>query len=245
MQRPQTAFFLYAPSASRADDWERRLRRHAHVVVIRDLAEFTAEDTPRWLGCIVDAHHDVDPRATREVSSTRAVVRMVRTLHEQQPDAPILVTSPSRLPMLPVAAQWYPSRMPTSEARFFVGKCLALEITRQPLVAEAVETLAREKGLTAKQMELTAVSTLDVPREDLIAGLGVSANTVKTRVRQLLRLHEAESMDQLGKHVLRLALDASSPARSRGGNWEVGVLPKERGAAPRSKPGAAAKLKTA
>lgn len=145
------------------------------------------------------------------------------------------------MPLTPDSARVLPVNAPLAEQRYFIGRALAQELTGQARVAEAVEALGRQSALTAKQMELTALSTLDLRREDLVRGLGVSANTVKTRVRQLLRLHDAETMDALGKRVLRVALEIATGVASEGaeavrGDWEPGATPVERGAIPRRRP---------
>lgn len=80
-----------------------------------------------------------------------------------------------------------------------------------PLLA-VIESIARERGLTAKQTELVAYSTTQVDRTELVTKLGVSTNTVKTRVRHLLRALDEKSLDSLGKRVLRRALESITGA---------------------------------
>nr|MBP7685263.1 hypothetical protein [Deltaproteobacteria bacterium] len=92
-----------------------------------------------------------------------------------------------------------------------------------------------EHELTARQMELTAISTLPQGRDDILRGLGVSPNTLKTRVRQLLRVLQHDTLDSLGKTVLRSALDlAPVPQTPHGVPLHVarpplaGLLPAQR-----------------
>jgi hypothetical protein len=84
-------------------------------------------------------------------------------------------------------------------------------------------------------MELTAISTLGHTRDELLAGLGISANTLKTRVRQLLRVHQVDTFDALGKAVLRNAVDlaplpesAHAAATSRARPAVSGLMPAQR-----------------
>ena len=119
-----------------------------------------------------------------------------------------------------------------SEIRYFLGYALALEVSGRPLVARAVEEMGRERGLTERQMELSALAVLNLDRQSLAKGLGVSPNTLKTRVRQLLRIHQLETLDALGKAVLRVAVDlAERDAHSEVATFRrrsPGMLPAER-----------------
>jgi hypothetical protein len=72
----------------------------------------------------------------------------------------------------------------------------------------------------------------------LVEGLGVSHNTVKTRIRQLLRIHQEETMDTLGKTVLRAALAHATGASPTNVDVNTGAMPAERKALPRPKPAA-------
>ncbi|MBC7173416.1 MAG: hypothetical protein H5U40_13335, partial [Polyangiaceae bacterium] len=156
------------------------------------------------------------------------------------PHAPGLLITEDR-PRAPESAndaafRWLPRSTPVSELRCFIGYSLALEVTQDPDIAAVVEEIGRARGLTVKQMELTALATTPLARDSLIEGLGVSQNTVKTRIRQLLRIHQEDSMDTLGKTVLRAAL-----AHSRGTPWSAtrggaGAMPTERKALARPGP---------
>lgn len=83
-------------------------------------------------------------------------------------------------------------------------------VVQTPALLSAIEKMAREHSLTPKQIELVAYSTTAVERGSLVDRLGVSNNTVKTRVRHLLRALDEKSLDTLGKTVLRRALDISA-----------------------------------
>lgn len=100
-----------------------------------------------------------------------------------------------------------PSRSTSGDRRVRDGIDRAKGIIASPILLRAIESLAREHGLTPKQVELVAYSTTDVDRVELVTKLGVSTNTVKTRVRHLLRTLDEKSLDSLGKTVLRRALD--------------------------------------
>lgn len=141
---------------------------------------------------------------------TRPVQRLIQAMRAQAPAAPILLVTaePAR-----AAAQLRRQGVrqavrgqASEEARYFLGAAVALAQTENPAIAQAIEGLGRDHEMTVKQMQLTALSTTDIDREALIDGLGVSQNTVKTRIRHLLRMHEVATLDGLGKRVLRDAL---------------------------------------
>ena len=105
-----------------------------------------------------------------------------------------------------------PIRSTSVDRRVREGVDRARTIVASPVLLRAIESIAREHGLTPKQVELVAYSTTDVDRSELVNKLGVSTNTVKTRVRHLLRALDEKSLDSLGKTVLRRALDTMAAA---------------------------------
>jgi len=107
----------------------------------------------------------------------------------------------------PASFRSVPVRSTAGERRVSDGVDRAKGIVGSPIVLRAIEMLAREHHLTPKQVELVAYSTTRVDRAELVTKLGVSTNTVKTRVRHLLRALEEKSLDSLGKTVLRRAID--------------------------------------
>jgi hypothetical protein len=153
-----------------------------------------------WLAFIVDTDGD-----------GRAVHRLLKQMRRAAPEAPglLMAEAPPRTMegIEEVGFRYLPRSAPPAEVRYFLGHAIALAVTKDSDVAAAVEAIGRERSLTIKQMELTALAATDLSRDTLIEGLGVSQNTVKTRIRQLLRIHQADSMDSLGKTVLRAALD--------------------------------------
>lgn len=103
-------------------------------------------------------------------------------------------------------------RTSSGDRRVRDGVDRAKGVIGSPILLRAIEMLAREHGLTPKQVELVAYSTTDVDRTELVTKLGVSTNTVKTRVRHLLRTLDEKSLDSLGKTVLRRALNDVAPS---------------------------------
>ncbi len=96
------------------------------------------------------------------------------------------------------------------DRRIREGLDRARAIVTVPALLDTLEVMAREHALTPKQIELVAYATTQVERMDLVAKLGVSNNTVKTRVRHLLRTLDEKSLDTLGKTVLRRALERAT-----------------------------------
>ena len=100
----------------------------------------------------------------------------------------------------------------SNEKRVREGLERARRVVESAPLLTVIESIARERGLTAKQTELVAYSTTPVDRAELVTKLGVSTNTVKTRVRHLLRALDEKSLDSLGKRVLRRALESITGA---------------------------------
>jgi hypothetical protein len=92
---------------------------------------------------------------------------------------------------------------------------LAKHYTQIESVAEVVRELAFEHDLTVKQSELVIVHTLDVSRRDILARLGISENTLKTRIRLLAKVFGAEAgMSEVAQRILRkAAMSADERAR--------------------------------
>jgi DNA-binding NtrC family response regulator len=195
-------FLLLAPEKEARETWKARLTPFGSVRATRT-AESARREVDRaragYTALIIDV--DVD---------TRPVQRLLQAMHRQSPAAPLLLITEDA----PRAAKLLASlgvrvalrEAALEEARYFIGASVALAQTENPAIAQAIEGLARNHEMTVKQMQLTALSTTDIDREALIDGLGVSQNTVKTRIRHLLRMHEVETLDGLGKRVLRDAL---------------------------------------
>ncbi len=201
--RTTPSFLLLSPDDDRRAEWRHRLRRHGAVRVVDSVEAAKNELEPArrtWLAFIVDADGD-----------GRAVQRLLKQMRRAAPEAPGLLMAEeaprSAEGLEEVGFRYLPRAASPAEVRYFLGHAIALAVTKDPDVAAAVEAIGRERSLTIKQMELTALAATDLSRDTLIEGLGVSQNTVKTRIRQLLRIHQEDSMDSLGKTVLRAALD--------------------------------------
>lgn len=237
MARNQTtpSYLLYAEDDARRAEWTKRLRRHGAVKALGSAAEIQRElerPRPNFISFIVDSEGD-----------GRTIQRILKAMRRSNADAPGLFMSENE-PRSPEIIESLGFRhvlrdAPISELRAFLGYGLALEITRDPHIAAAVEQMGRQLSLTVKQMELTALSTMTLSRDELIEGLGVSPNTVKTRIRQLLRIHHEETMDALGKKILRAALAHATGSSPTMGDAPVGALPVERKALARPRPGTA------
>ncbi len=233
------AFLVLAPDGRARASWKERLQRHGQVRMCADIDAVSKELQSlrrRWLCFVVDVEVD-------RVSIHRALKSMRRA----EPMAPgvVIVREKARAPKALAGLGFRVVVAPVApkDVRSFIGYSLALEVSQNPHIAAAVEAIGAQKALTVKQMELTALAATDLTREELVAGLGVSHNTVKTRVRQLLRIHEEDSMDSLGKTVLRLALaHATHPSWTAPSRGIVpppkgpGAMPAQRKAQKRARP---------
>lgn len=228
------SYLLLAPDPARQAEWMHRLRRHGAVRAFDSIeaAKAEVESSRRpWLSFIVDIDGD-----------GRSIHRLLKSMRRASPDAPglLVMETPPRSPeaIEEVGFRFLTRDAPVAEIRYFLGYGLALEVTRDPHIAAAVEQMGRQMALTVKQMELTALAATPLARDTLVEGLGVSHNTVKTRIRQLLRIHQEETMDTLGKTVLRAALAHATGASPTNVDVHTGAMPAERKALPRPKPAA-------
>lgn len=229
------SYLLYAEDDTRRAEWTKRLRRHGAVRAFESADEVQRQlerPRPNFISFIVDSEGD-----------GRTIQRILKAMRRANSDAPGLFMSETE-PRSPDIIEGIGFRhllrdAPIGEIRAFLGYGLALEITREPHIASAVEQMGRQLSLTVKQMELTALSAITLSRDELIEGLGVSPNTVKTRIRQLLRIHHEETMDALGKKVLRAALAHATGSAPVLGEAPLGALPVERKALARPRPGTA------
>lgn len=202
-----TGAFLLLAEPSRQAKWKEEIEPHGtvHACLSAGGARKELEKRPPWYALVVDMD-----------AHGRAVHRVLTTMRRRHPTTPVLFMAddgPHAMNTLDELGVRVLERYePPMEVCCFLGHALTLAHTGSPFVAEAVESLGRRHSLTVKQMQLMALSTTDIRRDDLVAGLGVSGNTLKTRVRHLLRIHREETMDTLGKKVLRAAvLHAAHP----------------------------------
>jgi FixJ family two-component response regulator len=105
---------------------------------------------------------------------------------------------------------------PVAEADLlgFVQRAIAFERVPQRRLGRVIDELAREAALTPHEVEIVASALADIPRPALRKQLGISENTLKTRVRILLGKTGHTSLGALAKQLLREALvggEATAP----------------------------------
>jgi DNA-binding NarL/FixJ family response regulator len=93
----------------------------------------------------------------------------------------------------------------------FARRAISHFWTRSRLLAGMVDAFAAERNLTAREAELVAAAVADMPRRLVAAEIGVSENTLKVQIRQLLSKCGASSLDELADGILRRAV-VSEPA---------------------------------
>ncbi len=192
---------MVADDESRNAKWRQRLGKSGVVHSCASLEELgaTLQSSTTYTAIILDLEEE-HREAHRELTQLRRAV-------PHTPGLLMTIESPrSRVRLSEAGIRWLPRSATLPEVNYFLGFSLGLFATGNQQVAEAVESLGRQKSLTIKQMHLTALAATSIDRETLVAHLGVSRNTVKTRIRQLLRIHQEETMDALGKAVLWHAL---------------------------------------
>lgn len=91
----------------------------------------------------------------------------------------------------------------------FVRRAVAFERVPDERMAWLIEELSRHCELTSKETEVVAAAVANTPRNVLLEQFGVTDNTLKTQVRQVLRKTGFDSLDALTKALLREALSGS------------------------------------
>ncbi len=94
----------------------------------------------------------------------------------------------------------------------FVRRAVAFERVPDERMAWLIEELSQHCELTAKETEVVAAAVANTPRHVLLEQFGVTDNTLKTQVRQVLRKTGFDSLDALTKALLREALSGTGEA---------------------------------
>jgi hypothetical protein len=100
----------------------------------------------------------------------------------------------------------------------FAAQVLAYHYTGIASVAEVMREVAFDNELTVKQTELICVHCAELSRREILKRLGISENTLKTRIRLLSRVFKANGgMTQVAHGILRKAAQSAEerarPAR--------------------------------
>lgn len=144
--------------------------------------------------------------AVADADSAADAIRLEKAILKSLPGTPALIVSDNPKANKGLTLRHVTADALSSELRVEVGRALVGRIVEHSVVTEAIVELAREHGLTARQMELIAYWTLPLRRAEVADILKVEESTVKTRVRILLRRFDASSTDEVAKRVLARAL---------------------------------------
>jgi DNA-binding NarL/FixJ family response regulator len=96
----------------------------------------------------------------------------------------------------------------------FARRAIAYHWTGDLRVAQVVDALALERELTPREAEIVAAAVAGMPRRLVASEIGVSENTVKVQIRQLLLKCKAASLDEIADGILRKALSGSGLHRA-------------------------------
>lgn len=91
----------------------------------------------------------------------------------------------------------------------FIREALACEAVDDARMAALLTQLGEQWQLTPREAELISLLVADVSRGELPDELGITENTTKSLVRGVLKKSSTASIDELTRHVLRLALEGS------------------------------------
>ncbi len=136
---------------------------------------------------------------------------VVRYAREERPSIAVLVLTSSTQPRVVnnsfLLGASFLSKPTTEESlQVFARKAIAAEGVDDTRVLRVLERVAEEWSLTDRESELLTLAVTDRPRGDLAAALGVSENTAKTQIKNLLRKSSARNLDHVVRVVLRRAL---------------------------------------
>lgn len=92
----------------------------------------------------------------------------------------------------------------------FARKAIARESIDDERVADVVDQIVVEVGLTTRERDVLLVAIEDVGRSGVAHALGVRENTAKTHVRTLLKKTAAGSLEDLANRIYRRALAGAS-----------------------------------
>jgi DNA-binding NarL/FixJ family response regulator len=144
--------------------------------------------------------------AVADADSAADAARLEKAISRSLPGTPALIVSANPKAGKDVTFRHVTAANLANEVRVEVGRALVARVVEHAVVADAIVELAREHGLTSRQMELIAYWTLPLRRAQIAEILAVEESTVKTRVRILLRRFDASSTDEVAKRVLARAL---------------------------------------
>lgn len=210
---PQGAGFLIVEDDELVAKWLVRVfsgyRPTTRVGTVRDARAIVADTAQALLAIVSDVH--------LPDGSGLDVVRFAR---EQRPAISVLVLTSSTQPKVVngsfLLGASFLSKPTTEESLdVFARKAIAAEGVDDARVLGVLERVAEEWSLTDREAELLTLAVSDRARSDLAGALGVSENTTKTQVKNLLRKAAARNLDHVVRMVLRRALapDASTPDR--------------------------------
>src|SRR5690554_4184672 len=131
------SYLLYAEDDARRAEWTKRLRRHGAVKALGTADEVQRQlerPRPNFYAFIVDSEGD-----------GRTIQRILKAMRRSNADAPGLFMSETEPPspeiIEGIGFRHIPRDAPINEIRAFLGYGLALEITRDPHIAAAVEQM--------------------------------------------------------------------------------------------------------
>lgn len=136
---------------------------------------------------------------------------VLRTAREAHPRLAALVLTANTVPKVVnrsfLLGASFLSKPTTEESlETFARRALACEAVEDDRVLRVVEAVAHEWSLSDREVELLGLAVADRPRDELADALGVTENTTKTQVKNLLRKSGARNLDHLVRVVLKRAL---------------------------------------
>jgi DNA-binding NarL/FixJ family response regulator len=129
----------------------------------------------------------------------------------ERPHLPALVLTSSNAPAsinqsYALRASYLCKPGTTQDLVDFILRALTAQATPAQRIELVIEEITRERRLVPTEVRLLVATCRGVQRASLAAELGVVENTLKTRIKTLLRKCEASNLTDLTHLVLRRAL---------------------------------------
>ena len=177
-----------------------RIRESEYALTVREAQKRLAGGS-RWVGIIADIG-----------LPDGSGLEVVRSARERFPLLPVLVlTGQSNRSSINRAhelrAEYVCKPWSMRDLFGFVRRAIAFERVPDQRLAQLVDELALQCGLTPREAEIVAAALGNTTRSQLLDQFDISDNTLKTQIRTLLRKTDQESLDSLSRLLLRQALE--------------------------------------
>lgn len=140
------------------------------------------------------------------------LLRELRTLY---PMLPILVLTAKITPDIINRSHRYRAEFHAKPTRRialvgFIRRAVAFERIPDQRIAWLIEETVNRFGLSPRETDILAAAVAGTARKELCDQLGMTENSMKSLVKNVLRKLPHQSLDEIAREILRVALDGSN-----------------------------------